>query len=120
MSRSLPPPTGMRSPRGTTGEAATMPGTSSIAAFMSSRVSGSGVTLAMRWPSLWYSASIWLVPIDWIWFNILLAGHADGYDQNQGGSTDHHPQRGQRETHLIAAESLVGEAQDFAVHHLRR
>ena len=36
---------------------------------MSSMVSGSGVTLAMRWPPLWYSASIWLVPMDWIWFS---------------------------------------------------
>ena len=53
-------------PCGSTGEAATMPGTCSCAALRSSMVSGSGVTLATRCPPLWYSASIWLVPMDWI------------------------------------------------------
>ena len=52
--------------------------------------------------------------------HILLAGHADGDDEDQGGGADHHAQRGQRETDLIAAESLVGETQDLAVNHLRR
>ena len=52
--------------------------------------------------------------------HVLLAGHADGYDEDQGGGADDHAQCGQREAYLVAAESLVGETQDFAVNHFRR
>ena len=52
--------------------------------------------------------------------HVLLAGHADGYNEDQGGGADDHPQRGQSEAYLVAAESLVGETQDLAVHHFRR
>ena len=96
-----------------------MPGTSCKAALMSSMVSGSGVTFAMRWlDALIFRFN--LVGADRLNLveHILLAGHADGDHQDQRGGADHHAQSGQREPHFIAAESLVGETQDLAVNQL--
>src|SRR6266849_7295923 len=45
---------------------------------------------------------------------VLLAGKTDGGNQNQGGGPDHHAERGQGESNLVAHEGLVGEAKDLA------
>ena len=51
--------------------------------------------------------------------HILLSGQADGHDQNERGGANHHAQAGERKTHLVAAESVVGEADDLAEVELR-
>ena len=52
--------------------------------------------------------------------HILLAGHADGHNQDERSGADHHSQRGQGEANFIAAESFVGKTQDFAINHAGR
>ncbi len=52
--------------------------------------------------------------------HILLAGHANGHNQDERSGADYHPQRGQGETNLIAAERFVGKTQDLAVNHAGR
>jgi hypothetical protein len=51
--------------------------------------------------------------------HILLAGHADGDHQNERGGADHHAQRGQKKSHLVAHEGLVSEAENLAQRHVR-
>ena len=45
--------------------------------------------------------------------HVLLARHPDGDHQNQRSRANHHAQRRQRETHLVAAESVVGKAENL-------
>src|SRR5262249_32398062 len=52
--------------------------------------------------------------------DILLAGHSNGYDQDQGSSADDHAQRGQGEANLVAAEGIVGKTENLAKHQLGR
>ena len=52
--------------------------------------------------------------------HILLAGHADGHDQNQGSGADDHAQRGQRETAPCCCRKSRRQSSDLAVYHLRR
>jgi Na+-driven multidrug efflux pump len=52
--------------------------------------------------------------------HILLASHADRHHQDQRSGPDDHAEGSQCETHLIAAESLVGKTEDLAVNHTRR
>ena len=110
----------MRSPSETTGEAATIPApaASRLHVIDGERV-GRDVGDALP-AALVFGFN--LVGADGLNLiqHILLAGHADGYHQNEGSRADHHAKRSQRETDLIAAESLVGKAEDLAVNHTRR
>ena len=50
---------------------------------------------------------------------VLPAGHADGDNQNQRGGADHHAQCGEREAHLVTAESVEGKTENLAESHSR-
>jgi len=115
------------SPRGTTGEAATIPGTSSIAAFMSSIVSGFGSDIgnALGPPAPGIQPqSGWCRSTGSDSAHTACRSWADGYDQDQGGGADHHPQRGQRESAPCCCrkkESLGRRNLSTSpLHHLRR
>ena len=51
--------------------------------------------------------------------DVLLASHADGDYQNEGSGPNHHAERGQGKTYFIAAESIVGEAENLTIDETR-
>src|SRR5205823_3014420 len=51
--------------------------------------------------------------------HVLLTSHANRYDQNEGRSPDDHAEGSEGEAHLVAAESIVGEAENLAVDETR-
>ena len=59
-----------------------------------------------------------LVSIFWISFeDELLAGQADGDDQDDGSGADDHAQRGEGKAHFAGAEAVEGQLENFAKHH---
>ena len=65
-----------------------------------------------------YSTSTALVPIFWISFeDELLAGQADGDDQDDRSGADDHAQRGEGKAHLAGAEAVEGQLENLAEHH---
>src|SRR5262249_12925773 len=51
--------------------------------------------------------------------HILLAGHADGDNEDEGCSTNHHAERSERETYFVAAKRVVGEGENLTVDETR-
>ena len=112
---SLPLPTGTRSESWTTGEAATMPGTSSLHGLQivdGERV-GVGVADVRRAAQIFRPDLVGADGLNLV-EDVLPSGHADGDDKDERGGADDHAQRGQHEAHFVAAESVVGEGENLA------
>src|SRR5579864_4463871 len=51
--------------------------------------------------------------------HVLLPGHTDGDHKNEGSSTNDHSQGGERKAHLVAAERVIGETDNFPENQFR-
>ena len=114
MSLCLPPPTLMRSPNATVGEAATTLGNllANRLHILDRHGIGRGID-ALR--------SALVVGINHVGADglqlaqhVLLSGQADGGHQDHRGRAHRHGQSRERELKFVAAEGVVGEVQDFA------